>query len=152
MSIFERTGFQVFIIILLAIIGAGGTYAVKGAPDRSAVCDPAKIEEGEVCYADVEKNWTGKVLWVDARPRAEYDLWHMEGAVLINGDPNEKFDDLVAAAAEKMTAVENVVVYCGKEGCNASKEIAKKLREYQFGPKIYTLHGGVKALPGAKMP
>ena len=39
-----------------------------------------------------------------------------------------------------------VVVYCATAGCDTSRQVAGKLREYEIGPECYALYGGVRTL------
>jgi len=131
------------LIFVIACVGAGATYLIGGPLEREPKCDPAEIGAGEVCLETVVNEWEGKILWIDARARENFDKWHYEGALLINNDPNENFDEMLAGAVEGLTSSDKVVVYCAKKGCDASKEIAERLRGYDFGPSVYTLYGGV---------
>jgi rhodanese-related sulfurtransferase len=74
------------------------------------------------------------------------------GSILITTADGENFDQLLETAfpllAEKQ---KRVVVYCGDLGCGMSREIAKRIRDYQLVPEVRALHGGWKALEQAGM-
>jgi rhodanese-related sulfurtransferase len=136
---------QLGIIALVAVTAAAGTWLVKGPPEKPAafVCDPEKLEEGEICLGDVE----GNVLWVDARSRGEWEENGLDGSVLWNLDPKEDVNEMESGAVMGIAAgVDLVVVYCGSEACGTSKQIAGRIRALDLGPPVKSLHGGWDAL------
>jgi rhodanese-related sulfurtransferase len=65
-----------------------------------------------------------KVVLVDARAKAAYDLGHIPGAVLLaSGAPLEE----VRAFAAKYPKDTALVVYCGSTTCRASQHLARQL-------------------------
>lgn len=87
--------------------------------------------------------WSGPVLWVDARSRAEFDRSHIPGAVLLN---EEQWEDLLDGFLDAWQPGMRVVVYCGGGGGDASRNVARRLRagSSDLG-EIHILHGGIDA-------
>lgn len=139
---------------LVALTGLSGlaaliTWKVVGEPDRSVVCDPAKLPEHFVCLAAVRKWPAEDLLWVDARPRADWEKDGVAGSVLVNDQ--EDWLDLEPEFMMNMMVETKpkVVVYCNQSGCGSSKYVAEQLRErhaQSLGFEVFVLEGGVKAL------
>lgn len=70
--------------------------------------------------------WGDRTVWIDARPEDEFAQNHIPGAILLNED---KWNELLPQLLAVWTPDKNVVVYCSSLSCNASREVAKKLRE-----------------------
>ncbi len=85
------------------------------------------------------RTWGDSVLWVDARPNEQFAQDHIPGAVLLNEDHwNELLPQMLAVwAPDKKT-----VVYCSRQSCAASHEVAKRLREEAGLKDVFVLHGG----------
>ena len=90
--------------------------------------------------------WGDKVLWLDARTKAEYGKGHIPGAMLLNEDDWDGLLPRVLAAWNKDRII---VVYCSR-GCNAGREVAGRLREDAQLPQVYVLKGGWEAWQSAK--
>lgn len=138
---------QLGVIAAVSVAAAGGSWLLKEPAEKKPafVCDPTQIRDDEICLADVK----GNVLWVDARPRGEWEENGLEGSILWNMDPKEDANLFEAEAAPHIAAAELVVVYCGSEKCGASREVAARIRKLGFGPKVKTLFGGWDALRGS---
>ena len=135
---------QVAALILVSASAASITWLIKGPAVEALVerCDPALLKDDEICLADV----AGNVLWVDARPRAEWEKNGLKGSILWNFDPKEDQQTFEAQAAMKAYEAELVVVYCGSEACGTSRQIADRIRKLKLGPSVKVLHGGWDAL------
>lgn len=99
------------------------------------------LAPGEVRMATA-KMWGDQVLWVDARPRARFDLGHIDGAVLLNED---EWDTLIPAFLDVWEPEKAVVVYCDGGGCDASHAVAKRLKNDFSIETVYVLKGGYPA-------
>jgi rhodanese-related sulfurtransferase len=86
--------------------------------------------------------WGDRVLWVDARPRREYDAGHLDGAVLLNED---EWNALIPEFLNAWDPDIPIVVYCGGGGCQASKAVAARLRTELQMENVHVLKGGLKA-------
>ena len=148
----KTVGKQVALVVCIAAIAAGITWRIQ--PPVKVVppitCDPATIGSDEICLNTVILDWKMDCIWIDARRRSDWQKDGIPGSILLTTAEGENFDQLLEQAfptlAEKR---KRVVVYCSDIGCGTSKEIAKRLREYQLVPEVRALHGGWKALSQA---
>lgn len=141
---------QALVIVALSTAAAGLTWHFQGGPDRSVPCSADLLKVGEICLANVP---TEGVIWVDARPRKQFEAGTLPGALLLTDDRHENWDELLVEAVPKLFDAKMVVIYCDTQACGSSEAVAKKLRELSLGPEIRVLHGGWKALAaGGKAP
>ena len=83
--------------------------------------------------------WDGNVIWVDARPGAEFERDHVPDAVPLNED---RWNQLLPQFLPKWSPGKNVVVYCSAESCNAAREVATRLRDEAQLKSVFVLQGG----------
>jgi rhodanese-related sulfurtransferase len=88
------------------------------------------------------ESWGDKVLWVDARPAEDYEHEHIPGAVSLNEDA---WDALLPDALDAWTMERIIVVYCSSLSCQASHEVAQRLREELGSRQVRVLKGGWEA-------
>ncbi|MGD1979534.1 MAG: rhodanese-like domain-containing protein [Akkermansiaceae bacterium] len=136
-------------ICLLSGAAAWVTFLVVGPPDRSVACDPDDLPEYHVCLSTVREWESADVLWVDARPRKDWEKDGIKGSVLVNDQ--EDWNDLELGFLTVMVEEPKpkVVVYCNQSGCGSSKYVANELRKRHsadFGFEVFVLEGGSKAL------
>jgi len=136
-------------VLAIALAAAGVTYWVQGPPTREVPCDPAKLKADEVCLGRVMSEWKGRVLWVDARSRADWQRNGMAGSALWNLDPTENMQTFEAEVAGRMIDGPKVVVYCGSEKCDTSRQVADRIKALQLGNEVVVLYGGWRALAAA---
>ena len=86
--------------------------------------------------------WGSAVLWVDARPDADFARAHIPGAVPLNED---HWDDQLNALLDQWTAKRKIVVYCSSLSCQASHDVARRLRDEAAMPNVFVLQGGWEA-------
>ncbi len=137
------------VLALVALSVAGGLATLKWHPYAP---QPRTSEltagEGEVLVADALR-WLaeGSLVWIDARPRAEFDVKHAPGAYLLN---EAEWDDLLWESGPELMemADKHYVVYCGNKDCHASAKVAEKLRDRGFY-EVHVLKGGWPALEAA---
>lgn len=145
----KRLAVTIFCVSLLSSLAAFITFQVIGGPDRSVACDQAALPEYFVCLSTV-RNWDeSDILWVDARPRGQWEEDGIEGSVLVNDQ--EDWIDLEVGFMSKMIEQLKpiVVVYCNQSGCGSSKYVANQLRQKHaeaLGFQVFVLEGGVNAL------
>jgi rhodanese-related sulfurtransferase len=132
-----KVGRQVFVVFLAAAVLAGLTAAMH--PKRPNFPDPAPAP-GEISLQEVE-NWKEPLLWVDARPEADYQLEHIPGAVSLNPD---NWSEQLPRFLDLWRPPEKAVVYCSAASCETSREIADRLRRSGVDP-VYYLKGGWEA-------
>lgn len=140
------------LIVGVSCMGAWGNYLIDPVEPAAIFCDPAKVAADEICLRTVIEDWKNDCVWIDARRRVDWQKDGLPGSLLLTTADGESFDKLLEQAfpilAEKN---KRVVVYCSDVGCGTSREIAKRLREYQLVPDVRALHGGWKALSQAGM-
>ena len=99
------------------------------------------VREDEISVSTLS-GLRSSVLWVDARAKPAYEKEHIPGALLLNEDA---WDDLIVPILQVWTPDRIVIVYCGRQDCQASHEVAQRLRD-QLGLKpVYVLKGGWEA-------
>jgi rhodanese-related sulfurtransferase len=145
----KRLAVTIFCVSLLSSLAAFITFQVIGGPDRSVACDQAALPEYFVCLSTVRKWDESDILWVDARPRGQWEEDGIEGSVLVNDQ--EDWIDLEVGFMSKMIEQLKpiVVVYCNQSGCGSSKYVANQLRQKHaeaLGFQVFVLEGGVNAL------
>ena len=83
--------------------------------------------------------WGENTIWVDARPDEEFAHEHVPGAILLNED---HWNDLVGPFLATWSPDKKVVVYCSSQSCNASREVARRLRDEAQLKNVFVLEGG----------
>jgi rhodanese-related sulfurtransferase len=85
------------------------------------------------------KSWGDAVLWLDARSAQQFAAGHVPGALQLNEDDwNALLPQVLAAWSPER----KLVVYCSQQSCNASHEIAERLRNEAGLKNVYVLQGG----------
>ena len=128
---------QALWILLVALVPA--VLASAFHPKRPAWSEDV-LQPGEERLATVQ-SWGDSVLWVDARPRKEFDAEHVPNAVLLN---LEEWDQLFPAFLDRWQPNQKVVVYCSSLECHMSQEVADRLKRNSVEP-VYVLKGGGEA-------
>jgi rhodanese-related sulfurtransferase len=82
------------------------------------------------------------VIWVDARPDDEYAAQHIPGAISLNED---HWDELLPKFMAVWQPDTRVVVYCNSQQCDASREVAARLRHEMQINNVFVLQGGWSA-------
>lgn len=140
---------QLGLIAFISLTAASLNFRLIGPPERGVACDPSKLREDEICLADVLGRTDETVLWIDARPRAEWQADGLKGSVLWNLDPNEDEPQMEETVMTHLVDSTFAVVYCGEGNCGTSREIAARVRRLGVVDKVYALHGGIAALRAA---
>ena len=138
---------QLAVIAAISLAAAGGTFLIKGSPNRLFRCDPATLKPDEICLEAIPAG--AEVLWVDARKRSEWEKNGVPESVLWNLDPAEDMQAFEAGAAARIVASPRVIVYCGDENCGVSRQIAERIRKLDLGAEVFVLRGGWRALSEA---
>ena len=120
-------------LALLALVPALATALLH--PKRPAFTE--KIREGEIAAADAMRN-ASDYLWIDARSTAHFAERHIPGAVPLNEDA---WDELLPAVLQAWPTGKPAIVYCDSRACEASEDVAKRLREFGVAP-VFVLKGG----------
>jgi rhodanese-related sulfurtransferase len=129
---------QVFLLAAAALVPAVGEAIYL----RERVSWQSPIPASEMVTVDQARAWGGNVIWVDARPDAEFARDHVPGAVPLNED---RWNNLVGPFLAMWTPDKKVVVYCSAQNCNAAREVAKRLRDEAQLKNVFVLEGGWEA-------
>jgi rhodanese-related sulfurtransferase len=97
------------------------------------------IPASEMVTLTQARAWGGNAIWVDARPDVEFERDHIPGAVLLNED---RWNDLLPRFLATWSPEKRVVVYCSSQSCNASREVARRLRDEAQLKNVFVLQGG----------
>jgi rhodanese-related sulfurtransferase len=124
---------QVLAILLLAMLPAAATGLWH--PRRPS------WQSDEVSLAAATA-WGQAVLWIDARPDTDYARDHIPGALSLNED---RWDDLLPDVLDHWDTTRKIVVYCSTLSCQASHDVARRLREEDALPNVFVLQGGWEA-------
>lgn len=136
-----------FIILGLGVV-IYGVDALVFAPRRIPPCVQEQLPPGRVCLDTILQRYGDKVVWIDARSEADFELNHL----MLNENrmfPIRKgaaLQEQVDAAMERMLAAaelgECIVVFCTVD-CGSSEEIAQHLRSLGIiEAPVYVLEGG----------
>ena len=134
---------QILLLAGLAFLPAIGQAIYFG--ERVSWQAPA-VAKDEVELA-LARSWGETVMWVDARPETNYQREHVPQAVLLNED---RWSELLPPVLQAWSPEKRVVVYCSSQGCGASHEVARRLREEAGLPNVFVLHGGWETWVAAK--
>jgi rhodanese-related sulfurtransferase len=106
---------------------------------RDKVSWQSPIPPSESVTVAQAQAWGANVIWADARPDEEFARDHVPGAISLNED---RWNELLPQFLATWSPEKKVVVYCSSQGCNASREVARKLRTEAQLKDIFVLQGG----------
>ena len=129
---------QALLLLGLAVLPAIGQAVYYG--ERAPWQAPA-VGKDEVELPQAQA-WGETVMWVDARPAAQYESEHIPNAALLNED---RWQELLPPMLNAWSPEKRVVVYCSSQSCAASHEVARRLREEAGLKNVFVLHGGWEA-------
>ena len=130
MRLAVRQVVAIFLIALLPALAAGRWHPLRPAW-RSDEITPAAANA-----------WGAAVLWVDARPDADFARGHVPGAVQLNED---RWEELLPGLLDRWDPRHKIVVYCSSLSCQTSHDVARRLREEARLPDVFVLKGGWEA-------
>ena len=138
------------VLVLLALAGlAGGLTALLHPRAPAWTAAEARQREQQQREQDplavdlaAVRSWGDQVIWIDARSAEEFAQGHIPGAIRLN---ESQWAALEPAVVERWTPDVKLVVYCSSTGCNASKAIARQLRQQMQWDNVYWLAGGYEA-------
>jgi rhodanese-related sulfurtransferase len=121
---------QATFILLLALLPALAT----------AVWHPRRPSwQSDEVTVSAARAWGDSVLWVDARPVADFTRAHIPGAVPLN---EERWDEMLHGVLDQWDTTRKVVVYCSSLSCDASLDVANRLRQEENLSNVFVLEGG----------
>jgi len=126
---------QALLLVALAFMPAIG----EAIYFRNKVSWQSPIPAAELVRVDQARSWGDNVIWVDARPDNEFERDHIPGAILLNED---HWNELLPQFLGQWSPERKVVVYCSAQSCNASREVAKRLRDEAQLKNVFVLDGG----------
>jgi rhodanese-related sulfurtransferase len=106
---------------------------------RDKVSWQSPVPASEMVTVAQARAWGGNAIWVDARPDLEFEREHVPGAVLLNED---RWNELLPQFLTTWSPEKRVVVYCSSQSCNASREVARRLRDEVQLKNVFVLQGG----------
>ena len=126
---------QVLVVAALALVPGLG----QAIYFRDKVSWQSPIPASETVTVAQARAWGGNAIWVDARPDVEFEREHVTGAVLLNED---RWNELLPQFLTAWSPEKRVVVYCSSQSCNASREVARRLRNEAQLKNVFVLEGG----------
>jgi rhodanese-related sulfurtransferase len=128
---------QSALLLALALLPAAG----QALYFRDKIPWQSRIAENDLVEVAAARSWGDAVIWIDARPDAEFERQHVPGAISLNED---HWNEALSQFLEKQWSPEKkIVVYCSAESCNLAGDVARRLREEARLPnQIRVLKGG----------
>lgn len=126
--------------VALVVVGTFAGFVWNAVSGRGiALTQNVFIEEGDALIDAVaaKAELDRGTLFLDARPRAFYEMEHIPGSLPL---PEDEFDAGFAELEPRLRAELSVIVYCSGYGCEASHIVARKLQERGVAARI--LHEG----------
>ncbi len=97
------------------------------------------VAASEYATVTAAEAWGNNLIWVDARPDAEFAAGHIPNAFSLNED---RWNELLPQFLQQWAPGRKVVVYCSSQSCNLSRAVAHRLRTEVQIPDVYILQGG----------
>jgi rhodanese-related sulfurtransferase len=126
---------QALLLIALAFVPAIG----EAIYFRNKVSWQSRDLASEMVDLDHAQAWGANAIWVDARPDNEFERDHVPGAIPLNED---RWNELLPAFLGQWLPEKKVIVYCSSQSCNASREVAHRLRDEAGLKDVFVLQGG----------
>ena len=126
---------QALLLIALAFVPAIG----EAIYFRGKVSWQSLDRSSEMVNLDQAQSWGANAIWVDARPDNEFEQDHVPGAISLNED---RWNELLPTLLAQWSLEKKIVVYCSSQGCNASREVARRLRNEAGLKDVFVLQGG----------
>ena len=126
---------QALLLIALASVPAVG----EAIYFRDKVSWQSPDRSSEMVTLDQAQSWGADAIWVDARPDNEFEQDHVLGAIPLNED---RWNELLPTLLARWSLEKKIVVYCNSQSCNASREVARRLRDEAGLKDVFVLRGG----------
>jgi rhodanese-related sulfurtransferase len=123
------------VLAALALLPAAG----EAVYFRDKVSWRSPVAPSELVTVAQAQAWGANAIWVDARPDEEFARDHVPGAVSLNED---RWNELLPQFLPMWSPEKKVVVYCSSQNCNASREVARRLRNEAQLQNVFVLQGG----------
>ena len=129
---------QAITLAVLALLPAAG----EAIYFQDKISWRSPIPPSESVNVDQARAWGQNAIWIDARPDEEFAQDHVPGALSLNED---RWNELLPQFLAAWSLGKKVVVYCSSLSCNASREVARRLRKEAQLPEVFVLEGGWEA-------
>jgi rhodanese-related sulfurtransferase len=129
---------QALVLFALAVVPAVG----EAIYFRENVSWQSPVRASEMVDVDQARAWGNNVTWVDARPDEEFARDHVPGSISLNED---RWNELLPGLLNVWSPDKKVIVYCSSQSCNASREVARRLRDEAQLKNVFVLEGGWEA-------
>jgi rhodanese-related sulfurtransferase len=129
---------QALVLAALSLLPAVG----EAIYFRGKISWQSPISPSELVGVDQARAWDENVIWVDARPDADFGRDHVPGAISLNED---RWNELLPQFLAAWSPGKKVVVYCSAESCDLAREAAERLRNEAQIPDVFVLKGGWEA-------
>jgi len=128
---------QALILVALAFLPGIG----QAIYFRDKVSWQLPVPASEMVTVVQARAWGENAIWIDARPDEEFARDHVPGAVSLNED---RWNELLPQFLAVWSPEKKIVVYCSSQSCNASREVAHRLRNQAQPPmqNVFVLEGG----------
>ena len=126
---------QALILAALALVPGMG----EAVYFRHKISWQSAIPPSELATVAQARAWGENVIWVDARPDEDFARDHVPGALSLNED---RWNELLPQFLAVWSPGKKIVVYCSSLSCNASREVARRLRKEAQIPDVFVLEGG----------
>jgi rhodanese-related sulfurtransferase len=134
---------QALLLIALAFVPAIG----EALYFRDKISWQSRDRDSEMVDVDRAQSWGANAMWVDARPDNEFERDHVPGAILLNED---RWNELLPQFLGQWSPEKRIIVYCSTQSCNASREVARRLRDEVGLKDVFVLKDGWEAWLKAK--
>lgn len=121
--------FRAWRVLAILAVGAGLGVAWNAASGRGfALASNVLVKPGDetIPAAEAKSRLDAGALFLDARPKMNYDVEHIPGALNL---PEETFDATWPTLEPRVRDSLDVVVYCAGFGCEASHDVARRLKK-----------------------
>jgi rhodanese-related sulfurtransferase len=126
---------QAVILAALALLPAAGEVIYF----RDKISWRSAIAPSEMVTVEQVRAWGDNAIWIDARPDDEFASDHVPGAILLNED---RWNELLPQFLAVWAPGKKIVIYCSSLDCNASREVARRLRKEAQLSDVFILEGG----------
>ena len=128
---------QALILVALAFLPGIG----QAIYFRDKVSWQLPVPASEMVSVVQARAWGENAIWIDARPDEEFARDHVPGALSLNED---RWNELLPQFLAVWSPEKKIVVYCSSQSCNASREVAHRLRNQAQPPmqNVFVLEGG----------
>ena len=129
---------QAVILAALALLPAAG----EAIYFRDKISWRSAIAPSEMVTVEQARELGGTAIWIDARPEDDFANDHVPGAISLNED---RWNELLPQFLAVWTPEKKIIVYCSSLSCNASREVAHRLRKEAQLSDVFVLEGGWEA-------